>query len=54
MMVVERKLAMWQRLIERYLIWEAAGCGATMGNITTLLPLAKDAVVVQLVRALDV
>jgi len=52
MVVVRRKGATWQRLNQRYLIWEVAGRGAGVGNMLTLFPPLGNAVVVQSARAL--
>ena len=52
MVVVRRKGTTWQRLNPRYLIWEVAGHGAGIGNMLTLFPLPKNAVMVQSARAL--
>ena len=50
--VVGRKPTMWQRLNWHYSIWDAAGCAAAVGNITTLCLYPGVAIVVQLARAL--
>jgi len=52
-MVVRRKGTTWQRLNQRYLIWEVAGRGAGVGDMLTLFPSLGNAVVVQLARALE-
>jgi hypothetical protein len=52
MVVVRRKGMMWQRLNQRYSIWEVAGRGAGVGNMLTLFPPLGNAIVVQLARAL--
>jgi hypothetical protein len=52
MVVVRRKGTTWQWLNLRYSIWEVAGHGAGIGNMLTLFPLPKSAVVVQYARAL--
>ena len=50
--VVRRKGTTWQRLNQRYSIWEVAGRGAGVGNMLTLFPTLENAVVVQLARVL--
>jgi hypothetical protein len=52
MVVVRRKGTTWQRLNQRYSIWEVAGRGAGVGNMLTLFPPLANAVVVQLARVL--
>jgi hypothetical protein len=52
MVVVRRKGKMWQRLKQRYSIWEVAGHGTGIGNMLTLFPPLGNAVVVQLARVL--
>ena len=50
--VVGRKPTTWQRLNQHYSIWDAVGCAAAIGNITTLCLYPGVAIVVQLARAL--
>ena len=52
MVVVRRKGMTWQWLNPRYLIWEVAGRGASIGNMLTLFPVPENAIVVQYARAL--
>ena len=52
MVMVRRKGTTWQRLNQRYSIWEVAGRGAGVGNMLTLFPSLGNVVVVQSVRAL--
>jgi hypothetical protein len=50
--VVERKPTTWQRLNQRFSIWQATGRGAAVGNIKPLFQWKTNAAVVQLARAL--